>query len=447
MSNSIPIAKDRLSPSSPSGAQDKIARILSQHERERVADASIARTVRQALWSARRVAIEKIRPFAARWFSLLVPHSRTLQKKLQRPEPKIIKYNALANREKPLILHFLANFEIGGTPQLVCDIVEYTQADFRHLVVSKHVSRPAPYFGIDLIDCALPLAAGTLSKLIRREKPALIHVHYWNGMQQDFIWYHSVFRTLQEFSIPVVENVNTSGEPYFSEVVKRYVFCSNWSRQSSGADWISEAVVYPGTRLEDFSRSDLSGVPDDQIGMVYRLGGDKIGPNAIEIFIQVMKSVPNAHSTIVGDGDLVAYFKSRVAEENLDSRIAFTGWVSYEHLQQIYRELAVFIAPVKDDTFGSVSVYAMCAGIPVVGFNVGGIPEIVGSPDLLAPPGDVLRLAEIVKELLLDRERRLRIGAENQRRAKELFSVSAMANSFDDLYRELINEHTDQNSG
>ncbi len=447
MSNSILIAKDRPSSSTPSSAQDKTTRLLSQHERERVADALIARTVRQSLWSARRVVTEKIRPLAARWFYPFLPKSRTLQKKLQRPEPKIIKYNALDNRNKPLIMHFLANFEIGGTPQLVCDIVEYTQNNFRHLVVSKHVSRPAPYSGIELFDCALPLAAGTLSELIRRENPTLIHVHYWNGMQQDFIWYHSVFRTLKDFLIPVVENVNTSGEPYFSEIVKRYVFCSDWSRQASGADWISEAVVYPGTRLEDFSRSDLGGVPDDQIGMVYRLGGDKIGPNAIEIFIQVMKSVPNAYSTIVGDGDLVDYFKSRVTEENLDSRISFTGWVSYERLQQIYRELAVFIAPVKDDTFGSVSVYAMCAGIPVVGFNVGGIPEIVGSPDLLAPPGDVFRLAEIVKELLLDRERRLRIGAQNQRRARELFSVSAMANSFDDLYRELIHEHAAQNLG
>ena len=133
MSNSILIAKDRPSSSTPSSAQDKTTRLLSQHERERVADALIARTVRQSLWSARRVVTEKIRPLAARWFYPFLPKSRTLQKKLQRPEPKIIKYNALDNRNKPLIMHFLANFEIGGTPQLVCDIVEYTQNNFRHL--------------------------------------------------------------------------------------------------------------------------------------------------------------------------------------------------------------------------------------------------------------------------------------------------------------------------
>jgi glycosyltransferase involved in cell wall biosynthesis len=259
-------------------------------------------------------------------------------------------------------------------------------------------------------------------------------------MHQDLVWYHSVFRVLRGAGLPVVENVNTSGEPYFSDLVSKYVFCSEWSRGASGAPWIPEAVVYPGTRLDDFSRADVNEAPDNEIGMVYRLGGDKIGPNAIEIFIQVMQAVPQAHATIVGDGDLVELFRSRVAQEGLEARIAFTGWVSYEKLQQIYRELAVFIAPVKDDTFGSVSVYAMCAGIPVVGFDVGGIPEIVGAADLLAPPGDVRRLAQITSELLRDRERRLRIGADNQRRARELFSVQAMTRSFGDIYRQAITD-------
>jgi len=257
-------------------------------------------------------------------------------------------------------------------------------------------------------------------------------------MIEDFAWYHSVFRVLKDCGLPVIENVNTSGEPYFSEIVNQYVFCSEWSRKASGADWIPETVVYPGTRLEDFLRDDLSEVADDKIGMVYRLGGDKIGPNAIEIFIEVMRAIPTSSSLIVGDGDLVNYFKSRISEEGLDSRTSFTGWVSYERLRQIYRDLSVFVAPVKDDTFGSVSVHAMCAGIPVVGFDVGGIPEIVGSNSMLAPPGDVAGMAKIVVDLLNDRERRLRIGAENQRRAKALFSVSAMTDSFGGLYRALL---------
>jgi glycosyltransferase involved in cell wall biosynthesis len=423
---------------SPDDIDRRQERLDAHAERKRRADAVIAGALSQRLWSARRTATEIVRPVARAMLEPIIPGFWVLQKKLRRPAPVIAHYHAAGQTEKPLVLHLLANFQIGGTPQLVCDIVEYTQDSFRHLVVSKHVARPAPYAGIDIVDMPLPLAGGRLAALLERERPSVVHVHYWNGMTQDFVWYHSVFKVLETLGIPVVENVNTSGEPYFSEVVDRYVFCSEWSRRTSGAPWISESVIYPGTRLDDFHRSDVNDAPDGHVGMVYRLGGDKIGPNAIEILIQVMKAVPEARSTVVGDGKLADLFKARVAEEGLEERIALTGWISYERLRQLYRELSIFIAPVKDDTFGSVSVYAMCAGIPVVGFDVGGIPEIIASSDLLAPPGDVARFAEVVTGLLRDRPRRLQIGAENQRRAQELFSVSGMTAAFAGLYSELL---------
>ncbi|MBS0363496.1 MAG: glycosyltransferase family 4 protein [Proteobacteria bacterium] len=415
----------------------KSERLAAHAERQREADAVIAHKTLQRIWSAGRSTKEAARPLAGRLFAPAIPKVRFLQKKFQRPTPVTVHYRE-GRPENPLILHLLANFEIGGTPRLVCDIMEGTQDRFRHLVISKHVERPAPYAGIEILDMPLPLEDRQLAKLIHKERPAAVHIHYWNGMKQDFVWYHSIFKVLEEFNIPVVENVNTSGEPYFSESVDRYIFCSEWSRRASGASWISEEVIYPGTRLEDFYRSDLEGVTDDHVGMVYRLDGDKIGPNAIEILIQVMKARPTARATIVGDGLLVNPFRARVHEEGLEDRIIFTGWVSYDRLRQLYREFSVYIAPVKDDTFGSVSVYAMCAGLPVVGFDVGGIPEIVGSPGLLAPPGDVGRFAEIVTRLLGDRQRRLEIGAENQMRARTLFDVAAMTGAFANVYDELI---------
>ncbi len=423
-------------PEHPRSAKD--GRLSSQRERERLADAAVARPFRQALWNARRVAVEILRPALRRVFSPLIPHSRLLQKKLQRPAPAQISYNKSNSELKPLVLHFLANFEIGGTPKLVCDIIENTSDKYRHIIISKHIARPPPYQGVDLVDMAFPLRNSRLRDFLSEHGPRIIHVHYWNGMTQDFNWYHSVFKVIRSSGIPILENVNTSGEPYFDDSVKRYVFCSDWSRRASGADWISEQVIYPGTRFEDFIRPNINSVSDTNIGMVYRLGGDKIGRNAIEIFINVSKILPNVKSVIVGDGDLVDYFKSRVNKEGLDSRIIFTGWISYEELKNIYRDLSIFIAPVKDDTFGSVSVYAMCSGIPVVGFGVGGIPEIVSSGDLLAAPGDVDGLTNIVVNLLGDRDRRLLVGAENQRRARALFSVEAMTNAFSELYASLM---------
>jgi glycosyltransferase involved in cell wall biosynthesis len=103
-----------------------------------------------------------------------------------------------------------------------------------------------------------------------------------------------------------------------------------------------------------------------------------------------------------------------------------------------YRRMSVFVAPVHRESFGQVSVFAMAMAIPVVGYDVGALAEIVGDPELLAPARDAERLADIIASLLDDRERRQRIGAANRRRAEERFSVHAMIESFAGLYAAAV---------
>jgi glycosyltransferase involved in cell wall biosynthesis len=80
----------------------------------------------------------------------------------------------------------------------------------------------------------------------------------------------------------------------------------------------------------------------------------------------------------------------------------------------------------------------MSTGIPVVGYDIGALSEIINDRDLLAPPGDSRRLAEIINELLDDRGRRIEIGSKNRSRAHEMFSVAAMIDSYHSLYVQLI---------
>jgi glycosyltransferase involved in cell wall biosynthesis len=80
----------------------------------------------------------------------------------------------------------------------------------------------------------------------------------------------------------------------------------------------------------------------------------------------------------------------------------------------------------------------MGMGIPVVGYCVGALEEITGNCNLLAPSGDSDTLADMIIELLNDRERRLRIGARNRERAERLFSIEAMIDGYSALYNGLI---------
>jgi glycosyltransferase involved in cell wall biosynthesis len=100
--------------------------------------------------------------------------------------------------------------------------------------------------------------------------------------------------------------------------------------------------------------------------------------------------------------------------------------------------MSVFVAPVWQESFGQVSCFAMSMRLPVAGYDVGALPEILGDRSALAPPGDTHALAEVLLRLLDDRELRLAIGQRNLERVHRSFTVEAMVDHYRALYRELL---------
>ena len=80
---------------------------------------------------------------------------------------------------------------------------------------------------------------------------------------------------------------------------------------------------------------------------------------------------------------------------------------------------------------------AMFAARPVVASRVGGIPEAVhdGTQALLADPGDVPALSAALGRVLADAGLRERLGAAGRARAESTYSVRAMADAYEALYR------------
>jgi glycosyltransferase involved in cell wall biosynthesis len=82
---------------------------------------------------------------------------------------------------------------------------------------------------------------------------------------------------------------------------------------------------------------------------------------------------------------------------------------------------------------------AMATGVPVVGTDVGGTNELVvdGESGLLVPAYDPPALARALARLLDDPDLRARIGAGGRRRMEECFSLEAMVEAKERLYRDL----------
>lgn len=345
--------------------------------------------------------------------------------------------------DRKKILHIVANFWTGGSARLVIDLVEHLGHIYEQKVLTMDVPDVPAYTGFPItVNKEVENTEPVLAELNRFD-PDIVHVHYLGHDKdkwgiQDWQWYDNAFKALEKFDCPVVENINIPTHPYDSIVVSRYVYVSNFVREKFSQPHHQNEVIYPGSDFTHFSRTDLSDIPDNCIGMVYRLERDKINEQSIEVFLDVVKQRKDTKVLIVGGGSLLEYYKKAVDDAGLTDSFTFTGYVAYKDLPEYYKKLSVFIAPVHNESFGQVTPMAMNMGIPVAGYRIGALPEIISNESLLAPPDDYKKLSQIVIQILDDRSRRLKIGRANHLRAKKLFSVEAMIQSYQKIYKAII---------
>lgn len=87
-------------------------------------------------------------------------------------------------------------------------------------------------------------------------------------------------------------------------------------------------------------------------------------------------------------------------------------------------------------------VEAMFCARATVATDVGAVCEVVGGTGLVVPPRNPAALADACASLLLDPQRRARLGAAARARALELFTVEQNVEAFRGIYLELISRRS-----
>lgn len=80
---------------------------------------------------------------------------------------------------------------------------------------------------------------------------------------------------------------------------------------------------------------------------------------------------------LCGDGSERKKLQMLCKEYKIQDKVVFKGEIPYQEMQQLYSIADVFIFPSIRETSGSVILEAMAHGIPVIGFNQGGVRIIV----------------------------------------------------------------------
>jgi glycosyltransferase involved in cell wall biosynthesis len=118
----------------------------------------------------------------------------------------------------------------------------------------------------------------------------------------------------------------------------------------------------------------------------------------------------------------------------LEDRFIFLGFRS--DIPKILGELDVFVLSSISEGMPLSVLEAMASGKAIVTTQCGGIPEIVdhGKTGLLVPPSDSSALAEAIGDLLSDRSKAERLGANAQLKFQKEFTLDGMIERYEWVY-------------
>jgi glycosyltransferase involved in cell wall biosynthesis len=213
------------------------------------------------------------------------------------------------------------------------------------------------------------------------------------------------------------------------------------------AGFAATAVVPPSAAL------DQEGVPAEppsasraHAGGARWLAVGRVAPNkAVEhtlaaLTVTRQHSDPGATLRIIGRPVTTTYeraLRRQVADLGLSDAVTFGGYASDTAVADAYASADVLVVTSDHEGFCVPVVEAMAAGLPVVAFDQGAVPEVLGGAGVLVTTRDPYALAQAIEDVLADAALRRRLVDAGRHRLDELNLASA-AERFVDLLLPLV---------
>lgn len=180
------------------------------------------------------------------------------------------------------------------------------------------------------------------------------------------------------------------------------------------------------------------------VGRLEKIKGVEFLVQAISFIIKVF---PQTTLTIVGEGRNKTGLFKLVKQLELEKHIQFRDWVEHKDIDIYYEKASIVVLPsVGPENFPTVCNEAMSAGRPVIGTNVGGIPEIIddGVNGFLVEPKNPKQIAEKVIKLFSEESLLKELGRNARKKSEEL-SPEKYVDKLGKIYEELVKKYKLQN--
>jgi len=172
-------------------------------------------------------------------------------------------------------------------------------------------------------------------------------------------------------------------------------FLGEWARSRN---FKGPLVIIPnGADIEKFS-----GNSTHHQGKILITTSRLVRKNAIDDVIRALPLLSDIKFKIVGSGPEEQSLKNLAKKEGVENRVEFVGHVDHAQLPALLHAADIFIRPSRSEGMGNAFVEAMAAGIPIIGTNVGGIPDFLkdGETGFVVEVNNPKSIAEAVERIL-----------------------------------------------
>jgi glycosyltransferase involved in cell wall biosynthesis len=296
------------------------------------------------------------------------------------------------------------------------------------------------------------LAPWRLLRLVRAERPALLHAHSRRGAD----WFTALAAAASGVPAVVSRRVdNAESGPLvrwryrrFDAVIAISAAIEQRVAETAGVASHRLHLVHsavdaerytPGGGARDWLAAEFgldAGAPI--LAMVAQFIPRKGHNVLLAALPHIWQRHPQAQWLLFGEGATRAGIGAEVRARGWDTRVHLPGFRT--DMARILPGVDAVVHPALTEGLGVALLEAGACGVPVIAAAAGGIPEVIidGQTGLLVRPGDAEGLAQAVVQLLDAPPMARHLGAAARARVMAEFSIAAMADAHARLYRQLL---------
>jgi N-acetyl-alpha-D-glucosaminyl L-malate synthase BshA len=324
---------------------------------------------------------------------------------------------------------FFHEVDVGRYP-----LIEYPPDD---LALAVRMHEVLKGHGLELLHChyAIPHAASAwIAREMLRENGEDVHVvTTLHGTDITIVGQDPSFYPITKFSIEKSDRI-TAVSQYLREETCRAFGCDG-----PDVDVIHNFIdpdIYDRSKYPSLLKSELA--RSKPILMhVSNFRTVKRVRDVIRIYAEVNRELPSV-LVMIGDGPDRPAAEEEARLLGVEQSVSFLG--KLDQIAPLLAAADLFLLPSQNESFGLSALEALASGVPVVGSNAGGLPEVVrdGETGILCEVGDVAGMAAASLSILSDPKRWAEMSNLAAADARERFARDAIVSKYESLYRDSL---------